>query len=58
MTSTTDYDVRVCANRCGYDASFQPPEIKRCPNCSAPIVAVPVSLMDEWLALSSGEPDQ
>jgi hypothetical protein len=58
VTISSEFDVRACARRCGYDASFQPPEVKRCPNCEAPIVAVPVSLMDEWLALSSEESDR
>jgi hypothetical protein len=45
----SDYIVTVCSARCGYDASHQPPEIKRCPNCSAVLVPLPVSMLDEWL---------
>lgn len=44
-----DYDVRVCLKRCGYDASYQPPEVKRCPNCGGIIGAVPLSMVDEFL---------
>lgn len=53
-----DYDVTVCSERCGWDASFSPPEIKRCLSCNAILVTLPLSMMNDWLALGPVKPDE
>lgn len=48
VTASADYDVRICLSRCGFDAAYQPPEVKRCPSCGAPLGSIPVSMKEEW----------